>query len=111
LLFKYLEFEMSKSVLVFGASGVSGWAFVNELLHDYPRPGIWKRIHALTNRPLPPSSSLWPCSPKINLISGIDLLSGSQEDLEAELKIVDGIEEVTHVFYLGERALGYFEGK
>jgi hypothetical protein len=93
---------MSKVALVFGASGVSGWAFVNELLHDYPQPRIWKKIHALTNRPLSQTSSLWPVDPRLNLISGIDLLNGSQADLDVALRKIDGMEEVTHVYYLGK---------
>jgi hypothetical protein len=95
---------MSKSALVFGASGVSGWAFVNELLHDYPRPGIWKRIIALTNRPLSLTYSLWPSDNRLNLVSGIDLLDRSQEELTLSLKKIHGIEEVTHVYYLGKRS-------
>jgi hypothetical protein len=95
--------SMSKSALVFGASGVSGWAFVNELRHDYPRAGIWKKIYALTNRPLTHGSSLWPMDSRLNLVSGIDLLNGSQEDLEAGLRKIGGIEEVTHVYYLGKK--------
>jgi hypothetical protein len=93
---------MSKSALVFGASGVSGWAFVNELLHDYPRPGIWKRINALTNRPLSQTSTLWPADSRLNLVTGIDLLSGSQEVLTSSMSKIEGIDEVTHVYYLGK---------
>lgn len=92
---------MSKTALIFGASGVSGWAFVNELLHDYPRPGIWKKVHALTNRPLSQAVSLWPNDPRLSLVSGIDLLAGSQEDLETCLGKIAGIDEATHVYYLG----------
>jgi hypothetical protein len=92
-----------KSALVFGASGVTGWAFVNEILHGYPRKGVWKTVHALTNRPLPQESSLWPDDPRLDIVSGIDLLRGSQEDLEKEMQAkIDGIEEVSHVYYLGK---------
>lgn len=93
---------MSKSALIFGASGVTGWAFVNEILHDYPKKGIWKKVHALTNRPLKQSDSLWPVDERLNIVSGIDLLKGRQEDLDATIKQqVKGVEEVTHVYYLG----------
>jgi hypothetical protein len=91
-----------KSALIFGASGVTGWAFVNELLHDYPKKGIWTKVHALTNRPLKQSDSLWPQDERLNIVSGIDLLKGSQEDLQNVLKQIEGIEKVTHVYYLGE---------
>lgn len=96
---------MSKSALVFGASGVTGWAFINEILHDYPKPGIWKRVHALTNRPLSQEQSQWPKDPRLNIVSGIDLLKGSQEELEATIKQkIPDVAEVTHVYYLAYKA-------
>jgi hypothetical protein len=92
-----------KSALIFGASGVTGWSFVNEILNNYPEKGIWDKVHALTNRPLGQKDSHWPNDPRLNIVSGIDLLKGSQQDLEKELKTkVQGIDEVTHVYYLGE---------
>jgi hypothetical protein len=96
---------MSKSALVFGASGVTGWSFINELLSDYPKPNIWKKVHALTNRPLSQSQSQWPDDPRLNIVSGIDLLQGSQEELEKDIRYkVQGIEDVTHVYYLAYKA-------
>jgi hypothetical protein len=92
---------MSKSALIFGASGVTGWAFVNEILNGYPQKGTWKRVHALTNRPLKQSDSLWPNDSRLNIVSGIDLLKGSQDDLDGSLSKIEGIQEVTHVYYLG----------
>ncbi|KAI4593137.1 hypothetical protein KJ359_010061 [Pestalotiopsis sp. 9143b] len=98
---------MSKSALVFGASGVTGWAFVNEILHDYPKEGIWSRVHALTNRPLAREASLWPDDARLNIASGIDLLAGSQQDLENTLQEnIPDIESATHVFYLAYKAQG-----
>jgi hypothetical protein len=91
-----------KVALVFGASGVTGWSFVNEILGDYPKKGIWDKVHALTNRPLTQQDAMWPKDDRLNIVSGIDLLKDSQEDLEKELKTkVKGIEKVTHVYYLG----------
>jgi hypothetical protein len=93
---------MSKTALVFGASGVSGWSFVNEMLNDYPEKGVWAKVHALTNRPLTQEASTWPTSPRLNIVSGIDLLAGTQEELEDTIRSkVTGIEKVTHVYYLG----------
>lgn len=95
----------SKSALIFGASGVTGWSFVNEILNDYPKKGIWSQVHALTNRPLSLKDSYWPDDPRLNIVSGIDLLKGSQEDLEVELKQqVKDVDRVTHVYYLGKLA-------
>jgi hypothetical protein len=95
--------KMSEKVaLVFGASGVTGWSFVNEILGDYPKKGVWSKVHALTNRPLSLADSMWPKDDRLNIVSGIDLLKGSQDDLEKELKSkIVGIEKVTHVYYLG----------
>ncbi|PSN65021.1 hypothetical protein BS50DRAFT_575132 [Corynespora cassiicola Philippines] len=101
---------MSKTALVFGASGVTGWSFINEILNDYPQPNIWKRVHALTNRPLSLQQSQWPNDPRLNIVSGIDLLKGSQEELEAEIKSkVDHVEEITHVYYLAYKASTDFQ--
>lgn len=91
-----------KVALVFGASGVTGWAFVNEILNDYPRKGIWKSVLALTNRPLDTTQAMWPKDDRVAITSGLNLLEGSQQDVEAKLARVAGIEEVTHVFYLGQ---------
>lgn len=92
---------MSKSALVFGASGISGWAFINEILHDYPSPNTWKRAHALTNRPLTLEKSQWPNDSRLNIVSGVDLLFPSQEDVVKELsEQIPDIKEVTHVYYV-----------
>lgn len=94
-----------KTALVFGASGVTGWAFVNELLNDYPKKGIWDGVYALTNRPLTPRTAMWPDDARLHLVSGIDLLEGSQQDLEAKLESqVKCVEQVTHVYYLAYKA-------
>jgi hypothetical protein len=93
----------SKQALVFGASGVTGWSFVNEMLHDYPQKGVWQAVHALTNRPISQQDSLWPKDDRLHIACGIDLLKGSQEDLERELQSkISNIESITHVYYLGK---------
>lgn len=90
------------AALVFGATGISGWAFVNEILNQYPSQGTWDKVHALANRPISRETLLWPDDARLNLVSGIDLLGSTQEELEAGLKdMIPGIEKVTHVFYLG----------
>jgi len=97
--------RLLKSALIFGASGVTGWSFVNELLNDYPHKGVWGRVHALTNRSLKAEDSLWPEDERLNIVSGIDLLQGSQEDLDQRLGAIKNIHEVTHVYYLGKLSL------
>ncbi|OCL09603.1 hypothetical protein AOQ84DRAFT_388059 [Glonium stellatum] len=94
-----------KSALVFGASGVTGWAFVNEILNDYPTKGVWMKVHALTNRPISLHDSMWSNDPRLNIVSGVDLLKGNQEELEQVMKEkIKGVEEVTHVYYLAYKA-------
>jgi hypothetical protein len=93
-----------KFALIFGASGVSGWALVNEILNDYPKKGIWGGVYALTNRPLSLEQSQWPKDDRLHIMSGIDLLKGSQEDLEKTMKEkLPMISKVTHYIFLGER--------
>lgn len=93
---------MGKRAIVFGASGVTGWSFINELLHDYPKQGIWEGVVAMTNRPLKQEDSLWPSDPRLQIISGLNLLE-SQEAIEEALQSkVKDLEKVTHVYYLGK---------
>lgn len=91
-----------KRALVFGASGVTGWAVVNEILNDYPKKGIWDGVVALTNRPLDLDQSQWPKDSRLSIVSGIDLLEGSQADLENSIKAkVPEVNKITHMIYLG----------
>ena len=92
---------MGKRALIFGASGVTGWSFVNEILNDYPQNGIWDGVVAMTNRPLKQEDSFWPADSRLQIVSGVDLL-GSQEDIEKALKEkVKDVDRITHVYYLG----------
>lgn len=95
----------SKHAIVFGSSGVSGWALVNELLHDYPMKDSWSRITALTNRPLKHETTLWPADKRLNLVSGVDLLEGTQAELDETMKRkITDVHTVTHVYYYGRRS-------
>ncbi|CAK4031922.1 Hypothetical predicted protein [Lecanosticta acicola] len=87
---------MGKKALIWGASGVTGWSFVNEILNDYPEKGTWDSVTALTNRPLKQEDSLWPRDSRLQIVSGVNLLAG-QEDIEAALKEhVKDIDKITH---------------
>lgn len=95
---------MGNHALVYGATGIQGWAVTNQLLNNYPTAGSFDKITALTNRPVTeemlwPSSS--PSSPAFQVISGIDLLdSGGQDAVNESLQSkVSDIETVTHVFF------------
>ncbi|KAL3444208.1 hypothetical protein BJX65DRAFT_320140 [Aspergillus insuetus] len=89
-----------RHTLVFGASGITGWAAVNALLNDYPTPDTFQRVTALTNRPLSAEDALWPASKKLNIVSGLDLLAGDQTTLEDTIRErVSSIETVSHVYF------------
>ncbi len=91
-----------KHVVVFGASGVSGWAVVDQLLKGYPDDEHWDKVTAITNRPLSLEVSLWPENDSLQIVSGINLLEGSTEDLMSVMKEqIPDVEHVTHVFYYG----------
>ncbi|OAS99931.1 SirQ protein [Blastomyces dermatitidis ER-3] len=88
--------------LVLGASGISGWAFINQLLHDYPRPGIWDRVTGVTMRPLNEEEvSYWPEDKRLQLVSGVNFVGDTEEVLKGKLgsRLV-GVGSFTHVFYL-----------
>ncbi|KAK5718749.1 hypothetical protein LTR15_008483 [Elasticomyces elasticus] len=86
--------------LVFGATGIQGWAVTNQLLKGYPSSDSFDKVTALANRP-PSENLLWPSSEKLQIVSGINLLNeDGQEALEKQMKEkVPGIETVTHVFF------------
>ncbi|KAF7185723.1 Short chain dehydrogenase sirQ [Pseudocercospora fuligena] len=93
-----------KRAIVFGASGVTGWSFINEILHDYPQTGLWEGVVAMTNRSLKQEDSLWPADPRLQIVSGVNLLD-SQDTIEAKLKDnVQHVGDITHVFYLAYKA-------
>lgn len=86
--------------LVFGASGITGWAIVNAILNGYPSDSTFTRVTALTNRPLSTEAAQWPKSGKLQVVSGLDLLAGDQSTLEVTMKEkIPGIETVTHVYF------------
>ncbi|CAK7237424.1 hypothetical protein SBRCBS47491_009972 [Sporothrix bragantina] len=92
---------MGNHALVYGASGITGWAIVNAILEGYPTPQDFDKVTALTNRPLTAEQANWPKSDKLNVVSGIDILTEKgQEGLEAEMKErVADVDTVTHVYF------------
>ncbi|KAI1859656.1 uncharacterized protein JN550_011851 [Neoarthrinium moseri] len=92
---------MANHALVFGASGITGWAITNAILNGYPTEDTFSSVTALTNRPLSLDDAMWPRSSKLEVVSGIDLLTAKGQDgLEAELKQrVQHAGEITHVYF------------
>ncbi|KAJ5603902.1 hypothetical protein N7537_006858 [Penicillium hordei] len=75
--------ELKNVALVFGTSGISGWAVAKCALF-YPTPTTFDRVIGLTNRPLPLERSGLPHDPR----------------LELYYEKVPNLEDVTHVYYL-----------
>ena len=94
---------MGHHALIFGASGITGWAITNALLGDDPHAGEFSKVTALTNRPLSAAEAIWPESDKLQLVSGLNLLNDKgQAALEEEMiKRIEGIETVSHVYFFG----------
>ena len=91
--------DSDRHALVLGASGIIGWACVSALLSGYPTENAFRKVTGLTNRPLDPEVRLWPTSSKLQLINGIDLLEGDQQQLEKTLQERASIATVTHVYF------------
>lgn len=89
----------NRTALVFGASGITGWAILREAL-EYPTATTFSRVIGLTNRPLDRSKSFLPDDSRLALVPGIDL-TASVDDVIAKLAEIDGIEDVTDVYFAG----------
>lgn len=84
--------------LVFGASGISGWAIVKEAL-SYPTKTTFAHVTGLTNRPYTIEGARLPKDDRLQLVSGVDL-TGSTEDVVKALKEkVQHLDSVSHVFF------------
>ncbi|CAI6258743.1 unnamed protein product [Periconia digitata] len=91
---------MGNHALVYGASGITGWAIVNAILNGYPSKDAFTKVSALVNRPLTREMAMWPDDPRLQIVSGIDLLKGSQEELENTIKEkVPDVDTVTQVYF------------
>ncbi|KAF6817742.1 sirq protein [Colletotrichum sojae] len=90
--------------IVFGAAGLLGWAVVEQLLSNYPTGDSFYTVTAVINRPLAEPDFYWPkisvYKPRLHIVPGVDLLSGTAEELSGQLKRnVPRIADVTHIFY------------
>ena len=85
--------------LVFGASGITGWAITNSAL-SYPTPTAFSRIIGLTSRPLSQEASGFPSDSRLQLYSGLDL-SQDAATIEKYLKNIENVDQITHVYFAG----------
>lgn len=89
----------NRTALVFGASGITGWAILREAL-NYPTTSTFHKVIGLTNRPLDRSKSFLPEDDRLVIVAGVDLTT-AVDDVAAKLASIDGIEDVTDVFFAG----------
>lgn len=86
--------------LVFGASGISGWAVTRNLL-CYPSPTTFSRVVGLTHKPRSVADSGLPQDSRLELYSGVDL-RGTVDQVRAQMQsTIPKLEDVTHMYYCG----------
>jgi hypothetical protein len=95
------ENPQNLKALVFGASGITGWAIAHTSL-SYPTTTTFSRVIGLTNRPLSTKDSYLPPDPRLSLHSGVDL-SGDENTISDSLSKINGVSEVTHVYFAGRK--------
>lgn len=86
--------------LVFGASGISGWAVANNLV-SYPTADTFSRIIALTHRPRTLEESGLPQDSRIELYYGVDLRGDLAQVLGQMQEKIPNLADVTHMYYCG----------
>lgn len=87
--------------VVFGASGINGWALVKELLAGYPTGHTFGKVTAILNRPLSSQDSAWPQSERLQVISGVDLTAVGADLGNTLAENIDGADTISHVYYAG----------
>lgn len=88
----------SPHALVFGASGISGYALCNLLL-QYPNSTTFSKVTGLTNRPINRADWLIPEDSRLQIASGIDLTKPVTEVVAVLREKVADIQTVTHVYF------------
>ncbi|KAK5109709.1 hypothetical protein LTR85_002287 [Meristemomyces frigidus] len=91
--------------LVFGASGITGWAIVKEAL-SYPTSTTFSRVIGLTSRPLTVEDARLPQDARLQLYAGLDLSKDVKSTI-SYLHGIPGIEHVTHVYFAAYVHLGW----
>ncbi|OJJ68638.1 hypothetical protein ASPBRDRAFT_659066 [Aspergillus brasiliensis CBS 101740] len=98
-----------KVALVFGASGISGWAVTRSLL-EYPTRSTFARVIGLTHRPQTRGQLGLPDDPRLEVCSGINLRGSLDEVMNQMRETIPQLDQVTHVYYLAySNATAYSE--
>lgn len=87
--------------LIFGASGISGWAILDEII-TYPTPTSFAKITGLSNRPLTIEQAHLPQDPRLRLINGVDLTRPVSEVVHILREKVEEAHTISHVFFTGK---------
>lgn len=93
------ESKTGLQALVFGASGITGWAITNSAL-TYTSSSTFSRVVGLTSRPLSLETSGFPTDSRLQLHSGLDL-SQDAETIRKYLRKIENVERITHVYFAG----------
>lgn len=97
--------NQNRHAIVFGCTGINGWALVNQLLSGYPAIGTFEKVTAIANRPFNLDDANWPYEDgdnRLHIISGIDLLAEDDISLQAILsEKVSSVETVSHIYFAG----------
>ncbi|KAL4767076.1 hypothetical protein BDW60DRAFT_220823 [Aspergillus nidulans var. acristatus] len=91
--------ESRNVALIFGASGISGWAVTKWAL-EYPSTTTFSRVIGLTNKPLSLKDSGLPKDSRLELYNGLNLRGCFNEVLGQLQEKVPNLEDITHVYYL-----------
>jgi hypothetical protein len=92
--------DVKKVALVFGASGISGWAVTKNLL-SYPTATTLDRVIGLMHRPRTIAETGLPQDPRLELYSGVDLRANFETVKKQMQERIPDLNQVTHVYYLG----------
>ncbi|KAJ5243334.1 uncharacterized protein N7469_001661 [Penicillium citrinum] len=95
-----------RHAIVFGCSGINGWALVNQLLSGYPSNGAFEKVTAVANRKFMLKDAQWPhdYGNRLQLVSGVDLLVEDDDSLQKVLsEKLSSIETVSHAYYAAYR--------
>ncbi|KAJ5407791.1 hypothetical protein N7509_001674 [Penicillium cosmopolitanum] len=99
--------NQNRHAIVFGCTGISGWALVNQLLSGYPAIDTFEKVTAISNRPFDLDDAQWPCEDddtRLQIVSGLDLLAEDDISLQRILsEKVSSVRTVSHIYFAAYR--------